>query len=173
MQHFSLADGSPHCLYCVATHTPQPDSPFCSEQCAASFHCAASQGSARRQLFERDRGVCQQCRFDAHALFLRVAALQSPQARMQALLDSHYNTLGDRAKRMLNDPKEGDFWEADHVVAVAEGGGESDLQNYQTLCVPCHAKKSQAQKERSKAEKRKEAAAGTADLRSFFKSPRV
>ena len=40
----------------------------------------ASQGSARRQLFERDRGVCQQCDFDAHSLFLRVAALQSPQA---------------------------------------------------------------------------------------------
>ena len=73
--------------------------------------------------------------------------------------------MGDRIKRMLNDPNAGDFWEADHVVAVAEGGGESDLQNFQTLCVPCHAKK----KERSKIEKRKEAAAGTTDLRSFFK----
>ena len=182
----------------------------------------AWQGSARRQLFERDRGVCQQCHFDAHSLFLRVAALQSPQAahahrhtlndthtegltfttcpdahatnvrvrhectwararkarfplqaRMQALLESHYSTLGDRIKRMLNDPKAGDFWEADHVVAVAEGGGESDLQNFQTLCVPCHAKKSRAQKERSKTEKRKKAAEGTADLRSFFKAPRV
>ena len=81
--------------------------------------------------------------------------------------------MGDRIKRMLNDPKAGDFWEADHVVAVAEGGGESDLQNFQTLCVPCHAKKSRAQKERSKTEKRKEAAAGTADLRSFFKAPRM
>jgi 5-methylcytosine-specific restriction endonuclease McrA len=97
----------------------------------------------------------------------------STQARMQALLESHYSTLGDRTKRMLNDPKAGDFWEADHVVAVAEGGGESDLQNFQTLCVPCHAKKSRAQKERSKTEKRKEAAAGTADLRSFFKAPRM
>ena len=95
------------------------------------------------------------------------------QARIQALLESHYSTLGDRIKRMLNDPKAGDFWEADHVVAVAEGGGESDLQNFQTLCVPCHAKKSRAQKERSKTEKRKKAAEGTADLRSFFKAPRV
>ena len=56
---------------------------------------------------------------------------------------------------------------------IHEGGGESDLQNFQTLCVPCHAKKSHAQKERSKTEKRKKAAAGTADLRSFFKAPRV
>ena len=93
---------------------------------------------------------------------------------MQALMSSHYSTLGDRTKRMLNDPKEGDFWEADHVVAVAEGGGESDLNNFQTLCVPCHAKKTGKQKERSKAEKWSQAAAGTRDVRSFFtKQPRV
>ena len=79
-QHFALSDGQPHCIYCGALHAPQPDSPFCSEACAAAFSCAASQGSARRQLFERDRGVCQQCQFDAHSLFLRIAALQSPQA---------------------------------------------------------------------------------------------
>jgi len=108
----------------------------------------------------------------AHAR-ARATARFPLQARMQALLESHYSTLGDRIKRMLNDPKAGDFWEADHVVAVAEGGGESDLQNFQTLCVPCHAKKSRAQKERSKTEKRKKAAEGTADLRSFFKAPRV
>ena len=175
VQHFSMEqDGKPHCVYCLAIHSPQPDSPFCSEGCAASFFCASSQGSARRQLFERDRGVCQQCGFDAHSLYLRIAALQSHQARMQALMSSHYSTLGDRTKRMLNDPKGGDFWEADHVVAVAEGGGESDLNNFQTLCVPCHAKKTGAQKERSKAEKRSQAAAGTRDVRSFFtKQPRV
>lgn len=112
------------------------------------------------------------CAMRAHER-ARATARFPLQARMQALLESHYSTLGDRIKRMLNDPKAGDFWEADHVVAVAEGGGESDLQNFQTLCVPCHAKKSRAQKERSKTEKRKKAAEGTADLRSFFKAPRV
>ena len=42
-QHFALSDGQPHCVYCVALHAPQPDSPFCSEACAAAFSCAASQ----------------------------------------------------------------------------------------------------------------------------------
>eukprot|EP00964_Phaeocystis_antarctica_P095275 scaffold61782_cov78-Phaeocystis_antarctica.AAC.2 len=42
-QHFSLSDGQPHCVYCVVPHAPQPDSPFCSEVCAAAFSCAASQ----------------------------------------------------------------------------------------------------------------------------------
>jgi hypothetical protein len=30
------------------------------------------------------------------------------------------------------------LWEADHVVAVSEGGGCCGLENYRTLCVPCH-----------------------------------
>lgn len=30
------------------------------------------------------------------------------------------------------------LWEADHIVPVCMGGGETGLDNYQTLCVPCH-----------------------------------
>jgi hypothetical protein len=33
---------------------------------------------------------------------------------------------------------EGMFWEADHIVPVAEGGGEASILNYRTLCVVCH-----------------------------------
>jgi len=31
------------------------------------------------------------------------------------------------------------FWQADHEVAVAEGGGGTGLDNLRTLCTPCHA----------------------------------
>jgi hypothetical protein len=34
----------------------------------------------------------------------------------------------------------GMFWQVDHHVAVAEGGGESGIENLRTLCTPCHAK---------------------------------
>jgi 5-methylcytosine-specific restriction endonuclease McrA len=30
------------------------------------------------------------------------------------------------------------LWDADHIVAVAEGGGQCDLDNLRTLCVACH-----------------------------------
>ena len=36
------------------------------------------------------------------------------------------------------------FWQADHILEVVEGGGECGLDNFQTLCVPCHKKKSAA-----------------------------
>ena len=164
-QHFSLVDARPHCLYCVAVHAPQVDSPFCSEACARAFAVARSQTSARAQLFERDRGVCAACGLDAHALYRAIAALPPGPRRLGALLDSTLSTMSDRLRRCLDNPKEGDFWEADHLRAVADGGGESDLSNYQTLCTRCHAAKSTRE---AAARKKRAAAAGSADLRSFF-----
>lgn len=32
-------------------------------------------------------------------------------------------------------------WEADHIVAVVNGGGGVGLNGYQTLCIECHKKK--------------------------------
>lgn len=31
------------------------------------------------------------------------------------------------------------WWEADHIVPVAEGGGQCGPENYRTLCYRCHA----------------------------------
>ena len=142
-------------------------------------------------MYDRDRGVCAACGFDAHRLYRQIAALATGPERMQvapacgprstpgplptsrgirpqALQRTHYPTKGDRIGRLLRDPKEGDFWEADHILPVEEGGGESDLSNLQTLCVPCHADKTRRQAQSSKERKRQAAAKGTADLRSFF-----
>jgi 5-methylcytosine-specific restriction protein A len=30
------------------------------------------------------------------------------------------------------------LWDADHILPVAEGGGECDLGNMRTLCLKCH-----------------------------------
>jgi hypothetical protein len=158
----------PHCLFCLAVHFPVVDSPFCGERCAASYAAAATQSSARRQLFDREMGVCRACGFNCHAFFKRLQALPSEQARMQALMNSPYSTDSGRLRRMLTHPKEGDFWEADHIVPVAEGGGESDLSNYQTLCTPCHAKKTKEQERRAAHTRRAAFAEGTADLRTWF-----
>ena len=105
----------PHCLYCLVVHHPARDSPFCGDRCASAYSAAQSQGSARDQLFERERGVCQACAFDAHSFYKRVRALPSEQARFQELMASPYSVDSGRLKRMLSDPKEGDFWEADRT----------------------------------------------------------
>jgi 5-methylcytosine-specific restriction endonuclease McrA len=40
------------------------------------------------------------------------------------------------------------LWDADHIVAVAEGGGECDLANMRTLCLKCHRARTAELRER-------------------------
>lgn len=47
------------------------------------------------------------------------------------------------------------WWEADHIVPVAEGGGQCGPENYRTLCCRCHAEETQNLRARLAA-KRKE-----------------
>lgn len=57
------------------------------------------------------------------------------------LADTRFSRLSlAKLESMSNSPKEGEFWQADHIVPVCMGGGESDLSNFRTLCVPCHEK---------------------------------
>lgn len=39
-------------------------------------------------------------------------------------------------------------WAADHIIPVAEGGGACALENYRTLCVPCHRRETAALRKR-------------------------
>jgi 5-methylcytosine-specific restriction protein A len=48
--------------------------------------------------------------------------------------------IGRRRRRSL--------WDADHVTAVSEGGGECDLENIRTLCLRCHSLATRALRER-------------------------
>eukprot|EP00516_Mucochytrium_quahogii_P004990 CAMPEP_0203753782 /NCGR_PEP_ID=MMETSP0098-20131031/7497_1 /ASSEMBLY_ACC=CAM_ASM_000208 /TAXON_ID=96639 /ORGANISM=" , Strain NY0313808BC1" /LENGTH=1463 /DNA_ID=CAMNT_0050644529 /DNA_START=129 /DNA_END=4517 /DNA_ORIENTATION=+ len=54
--------------------------------------------------------------------------------------------------------QEGQFWDADHELAVALGGGSAELDNYQTLCKPCHLAKTKADMSKIKALCRKQRA---------------
>eukprot|EP01050_Picozoa_sp_SAG11_P012890 SAG11_NODE_1465_length_4859_cov_9.864916_1_plen_137_part_00 len=50
------------------------------------------------------------------------------------------------------------------MIGVAEGGGECDLQNFQTLCSPCHDEKTAHDRRTGWTTK---AASGTADIRKW------
>lgn len=57
----------------------------------------------------------------------------------------------------------GNLWQADHIKPVAEGGGSCGLENIQTLCTPCHKRKT-AEQARRRAAERKEKQQPTLDL---------
>lgn len=35
-------------------------------------------------------------------------------------------------------------WQADHILSVVNGGGASDISNFQTLCLGCHKEKTKS-----------------------------
>jgi 5-methylcytosine-specific restriction endonuclease McrA len=79
-------------------------------------------GYLRERVFDRDHGVCASCGLDTEAM-----------RRDKRKLDY-------RARRQFEKDWGGrrHLWDADHIVPVAEGGGECDLSNMRTLCLKCH-----------------------------------
>jgi HNH endonuclease len=52
-----------------------------------------------------------------------------------------------RMKAEMGIPQHRDtFWDADHIVAVKDGGGECGLENLRTLCIFCHIKRTSDQR---------------------------
>jgi 5-methylcytosine-specific restriction endonuclease McrA len=140
---------------------------FCTFECHKQFSVRVSGSEIRRQIFELERGVCQLCGKDMHTFWLEYKALEAPE-RMQKLMGTRFAVT----QRILNSPVEGDFWQADHIVAVAEGGGDADLSNLRTLCTPCHKSETERLHKRLVQRKNAEAAAGSNSIAALFRRQR-
>jgi 5-methylcytosine-specific restriction endonuclease McrA len=90
---------------------------------------------ARRRVRRRDKGICAACGLDTNALRRRA------RGRGRA---AKLRKLGFKPRKSL--------WELDHVVPLIDGGTH-DLENLQTLCTPCHKRKT-AEEARERATRR-------------------
>lgn len=118
-------------------------------------------GYARRAVEKRDAAVCAGCGLDTRTLErdLRRALVALtgdrewtrthrvwedgvlvPRFRrpLRRALRARGALPALRALEALGLAVDRSFWEADHVVAVVEGGGLCGLDNLRTLCRPCH-----------------------------------
>ena len=94
---------------------------------SASGPSVSQRGSStqvRAQVFGLVGGVCRKCDVNDHTMYTRICALD-PVERLDALINAKWSLpkSGPALERFLQNPKEGDCWQADHTVAVAEGGG--------------------------------------------------
>ena len=132
---------------------------YCSRECFDIDSQTKSASKLRRALYERERGVCRLCGWDASACVKRIAVMRSRAKRREAILEDcpAFGEKGGKAllDRLVMTAWEGSAWHFDHVVAVYEGGGECTVDNGRTLCVLCHKKHSASQKKRWAAERQK------------------
>jgi 5-methylcytosine-specific restriction protein A len=97
-------------------------------ECLHQWKIRSDHNYRRQHIFERDRGVCAMCGRDT----VRWAGeiLSKPTHERE-----EYNDKFKLGYRFIHAQQ---FWEADHIVPVAEGGGGCGLEGYRTLCIPCH-----------------------------------
>jgi 5-methylcytosine-specific restriction protein A len=115
------------CRWCDLEILAKRRRTFCSDYCVDQWRLRTDPGYVRERVFARDRGVCAGCGADTVAIF---AALKRARGKERAAGLRFYGMKTISSRRSL--------WDADHIVPVAEGGGQCDLDNLQTLCVACH-----------------------------------
>lgn len=133
-------NGLPLCRWCQLEILSRRRRTFCSEYCVHQWRLRSDPGYLRDQVFIRDRGVCALCRADTVAIY---AALKRSRGSERSAGLSFYGMKSIASRRSL--------WDADHILAVAEGGGQCDLDNLRTLCVPCHRQQTASLRQRLQA----------------------
>lgn len=119
--------GRPLCRWCRMEILAKRRRTFCSDFCVHQWRLRSDPGYLRDQVFARDRGICVLCETDTVAAYAELKRSRG-RAREEAL--EVWGMKSVTARRSL--------WDADHIRPVAEGGGECDLDNLRTLCLPCH-----------------------------------
>ena len=95
----------------------------------------------RLAVFERDKGVCKKCGRDTGELQELLAQIiasdleDSTKVKVEKAFKKRMKEMGFTKNHL---------WEAHHKDAQAHGG-EHDLSNLETLCVPCHTKETAMQ----------------------------
>jgi 5-methylcytosine-specific restriction protein A len=120
-------NGRPLCRWCDLEILARRRRTFCSDYCVHQHRLRTDPGYLRDQVYARDRGICALCQADTVAIY---AALKRSRgaARVAGLSLYGLRSIGSRKS----------LWDADHILPVAEGGGQCDLDNLRTLCLPCH-----------------------------------
>lgn len=102
---------------------------FCSPDCVHQWRLRTDPGYLRDQVFARDQGICAGCGADT---VRQERDLKILRRKNRAAWEEKCRQLAVPLNRRRN------LWDADHIIPVAEGGGECGLDNLRTVCLACH-----------------------------------
>lgn len=119
------------CLWCETELGPRRRV-WCADACANAYWDGATWRGVRAKVAKRDKGVCAMCGADCRSLRRTYAAL--PKTKRKAFAE-RWNVPSRRRRKT--------WWDADHIVALAEGG-TNELENLRTLCLTCHKAQTRA-----------------------------
>lgn len=153
-------NGRALCRRC-GVEVPRGCRTFCSDECVHEWKIRTQPAYAREQIEKRDRGVCAQCGLDTRAVGEVLWRVRDRLAQIEGRVRWVPSGDGDgdwisvsrgfipglrgtraavaRAHRTVRTLLSA-MWQADHIVPVAEGGGDCGLDNLRTLCSWCHAR---------------------------------
>jgi 5-methylcytosine-specific restriction enzyme A len=134
-------NGKPLCRWCKSPVKP-PRRHWCSVTCIAQYNISSNGWFLRQAVRKRDKGVCALC----GCRTAKLTRVLGHAARAYAA----QNKKRGGAARFWRDAEEilealqwtrgKSYWEADHILEVVNGG-ETRLENMQTLCRLCHKEK--------------------------------
>ena len=139
LKHCSLLEkneeGLTKCRWCGKGVLP-PRRTMCSKECVHELKLRSSGRYLRDQVYKRDRGVCSVCNTDTRVIAKKILVEVDKSKREEIMKEN-----GISLKRKVWKKKNGGgLWDADHIIAVKDGGGQCGLDNLRTLCIPCHKK---------------------------------
>lgn len=151
------ANGNPLCRWCQKPLS-NPRRSYCDKHCRMEVNIRTSVSSLRYYVHQRDKGICAKCGLDTMKLDRILNHAQ------RSCYEIKYGIGSTNGCWIVRDAPSVNFvltrlgfnegmslWDADHIVEVS-AGGDSGLDNIQTLCVPCHkAKTKQMHAERKAA----------------------
>lgn len=114
---------------------------YCNEACLHEAKVRNNPGYARQCVWERDQGRCRRCKRDCRRLALDLVETFYADPQRHRQMVEHLVNRGFPRHRL----ERFSLWDADHIKPVRRGGGASGLENYETLCVPCHKRKTRKQ----------------------------